>query len=111
MATQKKSANTQLIGIILTALVVYFFMKYPPLFITGLLVILATFIFAYFKFPKFHAWVKGKFQRKGKPANGTNTASTRQNIGCVCGGDIEPIANWPKFWMCTKCKKIQQKIN
>jgi hypothetical protein len=141
MATQKKSANTtQLIGIIAISLLVYFFMKYPLFFIAGLVLILAILVLAYFKVPKFNAWVKGKFQRKGKMsddelrkwyiehgfANDSDTAHGRQQDGIKskpingtaaaylcngCGGALQPVANWPKFMACEKCHKVQQKIN
>jgi hypothetical protein len=122
MATQKKSAKTtQLIGIIVIALLVYLFMKYPMFFIAGLVLILAVLVLAYFKVPKFHAWIKGKFQRKGKKPE--TTASIRQDNGTKsingtaaaylcnsCGGQLQPVSNWPKFMACEKCHKVQQKI-
>ena len=59
--------------------------------------------------------------------SGTPTAQTRQDNGTIpsqivsirdfpmcnkpgCGGPLEPIANMPKYMLCTTCGKIQQKI-
>jgi uncharacterized membrane protein len=117
MSQPKKSANTtRLIGIISIALLVYFFLKYPLFFIAGLVLILAVLVLAYFKVPKFNAWVKGKFQRKVKKPE--TTASMRQNNDTAatylcnsCGGQLQPVANWPKFMACENCHKVQQKIN
>ena len=120
MTTQKKSNPTQIIGIVLVALTVYFFMKYPLFFIAGLVAILAVLVLLYFKAPKFHAWVNGKFQRKSKKPDGMPMASIRQNNGIKsntaaaylcngCGGVLQPT-NWPKFMACEKCHKVQQRI-
>lgn len=158
MQNPKKSKTTQFIVVILLALTVYFFMKYPLFFIAGLVAILAVLVLLYFKAPKFHAWVNGKFQRKPKIkttqdlqkafadwwdkatpeqrkeaelrkwyvengfAGGKMTASIRQDNGIKsvtaaaylcngCGGVLQPVANWPKFMACEKCKTVQQKIN
>ena len=115
----KKSNPTQIIGIVLVALTVYFFMKYPLFFNAGLVTILAVLVLLYFKAPKFHAWVNGKFHKVKKP---DGTASIRQDNGiksataaasikfmCSCGGQLQST-NFPKYMVCMACHKVQQKI-
>jgi hypothetical protein len=114
MATQKNSkAPFIIIGL---GILVFAVIHYPVYFITGAAVLLGILIFAYFKIPKFHAFINGKFSKSKKP-DGMPTASIRQNNGTAaaylcnsCGGQLQPVANWPKFMACEKCHKVQQKI-
>ncbi|MFA5306527.1 MAG: hypothetical protein WC365_03695 [Candidatus Babeliales bacterium] len=119
MSVQKKLKTTQFIVVILLALTVYFFMKNPLIIVAPLIVAIVLLIIGYFKIPKFHAWVNGKFHKVKKPET---TASIRQDNGIKsataaaylcngCGGQLQPVANWPKFMACEKCHKVQQKIN
>jgi hypothetical protein len=111
-------------------------MKYPLFFIAGLVAILAVLVLLYFKAPKFHAWVNGKFHKVKKPETTASTGQDKINklaklfvhqptsgeiykpingtaaayLCNGCGGVLQPT-NWPKFMACEKCHKVQQKIN
>jgi hypothetical protein len=125
MTQPKKAGDTKSAFIIIAlALLVFAASKYPFYFAAGAVILIGILVFAYIKVPKFHAFVNGKLNIK--PKNGEKawadydkqvkqTTQIRQAETAYlcnkCGGQLEPVANWPKFMACEKCHKVQQKIN